>query len=72
MPKDASRYGIEFDQLADRWKALEYEHDQEHPDRNECGGIGGCSMMAAAHGLETQMVDQLENWRLAGTAGGAG
>lgn len=66
----SSRYGPQFDQLADRWKALEYEHDQMHPDRGDCGGVGGCSMMFAAHDLETQMNDQMENWRLYAEAAG--
>lgn len=68
----ASRYGAQFDRLADRWKALEYEHDQIHPDRDECGGIGGCTMMAAAHDLRTQMREQLDNWRTRGTRTGGG
>jgi hypothetical protein len=59
-----SRYGSEFDRLADRWCALETEHDQLHPDRDECGGVGGCSLMAAAYDLRTQMRDALESWRV--------
>jgi len=59
----ASRYGAEFDRLASSWRVLEDEHDQIHPDRDECGGVGGCSMMFAAHQLETQLIDQLGEWR---------
>lgn len=63
IPMEASRYGSAFDRLADRWRALETEHDQIHPDRDRCGGVGGCSLMYAAHDLETQMQEQLEDWR---------
>jgi hypothetical protein len=58
-----SRYGAQFDALADRWAALEAEHDQVHPERSECGGVGACSMMYRAHELETEMTDALEEWR---------
>ena len=58
-----TRYGSTFDALADRWAALETEHDKQHPDRNECGGVGACSMMFAAHDLETRMIAELEQWR---------
>jgi hypothetical protein len=64
QPGKGSCYGSDFDRLADRWRALEYEHDQVHPDRNDCGGVGGCSMMRAAHDLKTQMGEQLATWRL--------
>jgi hypothetical protein len=60
-----SRYGAEFDRLADRWAALEHEHDAVHPDRNDCGGVGGCPMMMQAVTLEQQMVDDaLYAWRV--------
>jgi hypothetical protein len=59
----ATRYGGTFDALADRWAVLEAEHDKQHPDRGECGGVGACSMMAAAYDLRTQMIDELEEWR---------
>lgn len=58
-----SGYGAEFDRLAHRWAIIENEHDREHPDRNECGGVGGCTMMRVAHDLETRMMDVLETWR---------
>lgn len=61
-----SQYGAEFDRVAQRWAVLEDEHDKQHPDRNECGGYGGCPMMRAAHDLETQMADALEVWRKRG------
>jgi hypothetical protein len=61
-----SRYGAEFDRLADTWATIEKEHDKQHPDRSECGGLGGCSMMAAAFDLRQQMIDQLEAWRSEG------
>ena len=60
----ASRYGVAFDRLADRWAVLEGERDKQHPDRGECGGVGGCSMMAAGHDLETAMIEALEEWRI--------
>lgn len=59
----ASMYGLRFDQLADRWGVLEAEHDLQHPDRDQCGGVGGCSMMCAAVDLERAMLDELNEWR---------
>ena len=61
----ASQYGAEFDRLAETWRVVENEHDKQHPDRDECGGVGGCSMMFAATGLEHEMVEALEAWRAA-------
>lgn len=58
-----SEYGTEFDRLTRRWAVIENEHDRHHPDRDQCGGVGGCSMMFAAVGLEHEMVDALEEWR---------
>lgn len=58
-----SRYGAGFDQIADRWAALEGEHDLAHPDRNDCGGVGGCPMMRRAHMLSEEMIDALDEWR---------
>jgi hypothetical protein len=58
-----SQYGAEFDKLAETWRVVENEHDKVHPDRSQCGGVGGCSMMLAAHRLESDMVDTLEAWR---------
>lgn len=58
-----SRYGTTFDLLASRWAALEREHDVVHPDRDACGGVGGCVMMRRAHDLKTEMTDELEKWR---------
>jgi hypothetical protein len=65
-PAHISRYGVVFDALADRWAALEAEHDLVHPDRDHCGGVGSCSMMLRAHQLETEMTDALERWRTEG------
>jgi hypothetical protein len=59
-----SRYGVVFDQLADTWATLENEHDRQHPNRDECGGVGGCSMMFAAGDLMTRMMDALLDWRI--------
>jgi hypothetical protein len=63
MPRP-SKYGREFDEYAERWANLEGEHDLIHPNRSDCGGVGGCSMMRAAHDLKTNMIDALEARRL--------
>jgi hypothetical protein len=62
-------YGREFDDLAQRWAVLEIEHDKQHPDRNECGGVGGCSMMFAAVRLQQDMIEALQVWRGARESG---
>lgn len=56
-------YGPEFDLLAAAWANLENIHDQCHPDRSHCGGVGGCTMMAAAVDLQHKMIDALRDWR---------
>lgn len=56
-------YGERFDHLAETWRVIENEHDKQHPDRSECGGVGGCSMMFAAVDLQHEMLDCLEVWR---------
>jgi hypothetical protein len=61
----ASEYGAEFDALAEKWRVLENEHDKQHPDRSDCGGVGNCSMMFASNRLESEMVDALDAWRAA-------
>lgn len=58
-----SRYGRVFDQQADEWARLEGEHDRMHPDRGQCGGVGGCPMMRAAVELQHDMIDALTKWR---------
>lgn len=58
-----SQYGAEFDRKAERYSAVEAEHDRQHPDRSECGGVGACSMMFAAVTLEQEMVAALREWR---------
>jgi hypothetical protein len=58
-----SQYGAEFDRRAERWRVIENEHDRHHPDRNECGGVGGCSMMFAAVRLGQEMIEALTEWR---------
>lgn len=63
-----TRYGTEFDRLADTWATIENAHDKQHPDRSECGGVGACSMMFAAVGLQHEMVDALGEWRRGGVA----
>jgi hypothetical protein len=59
-----SEYGAAFDELARTWRTIEDAHDKQHPDRDQCGGVGGCSMMFAAVGLEHEMVQELTEWRL--------
>lgn len=59
-----SEYGNQFDRLAARWAVLENEHDKQHPERDQCGGVGACSMMYAAVGLEQGMIDALSAWRV--------
>lgn len=58
-----SEYGAEFDRLATTWRVIEGEHDKQHPDRGDCGGVGACSMMAAAVDLEHSMIEALGEWR---------
>lgn len=58
-----SKFGRPFDSLAERWAVIEGEHDRIHPDRSRCGGVGGCTMMAAAYDLRAQMIEALEDWR---------
>lgn len=58
-----SEYGATFDALAERWRVIEGEHDRIHPDRNDCGGVGGCSMMRAAVDREHEMIEALNEWR---------
>lgn len=60
----SSIYGAKFDALAVRWANLEAEHDEVHPDRSDCGGVGVCPMMRQAHGLEELMGDEMDEWRL--------
>lgn len=59
-----TRYGLAFDLLADRWAAIEAEHDRQHPDRGDCGGVGRCSMMFAAVTLQQEMIEKLTDWRV--------
>lgn len=63
-------YGPGFDSLAHRWAIIENEHDKIHADRDECRGVGGCTMQAAAYDLRQQMTDELKGWR--GRVPGAG
>jgi hypothetical protein len=60
-----SEYGADFDRLAAEWRTIENAHDREHPDRNECGGVGGCTMMRVANRLEQDMIEVLDAWRVA-------
>lgn len=58
-----SAYGAAFDKLAEQWAVIENAHDEIHPDRGDCGGVGRCSMMHTAVRLEQEMVDALDEWR---------
>lgn len=60
----SSTYGRKFDSLAHWWAIVENLHDEEHPDRDDCGGVGGCTAMRIAVRLEQQMIDTLEEWRV--------
>lgn len=67
-PRDAqtkrtSRYGKRFDERADEWARLENAHDLMHPNRSDCGGVGGCPMMMAAVENEQSLIHWLEEWR---------
>jgi len=64
-----SIYGEEFDQLAAEWRTLENAHDREHPDRGDCGGVGGCTAMLLAVDLQHRMMDALWEWRTREPAG---
>lgn len=37
-------------------------HDHVHPDRNDCGGVGGCALMRAEHDAETRVINRLEQF----------
>jgi hypothetical protein len=58
-----SVYGMLFDSIAHRWRVIENEHDNQHPNRTDCGGVGGCTMMRAAVDLEHEMIKALDEWR---------
>lgn len=58
-----SQYGNRFDTLAEEWRVIENAHDRQHPNRDQCGGVGGCSLMFAASELESEMVEALNEWR---------
>lgn len=34
-------------------------HDAVHPNRSDCGGVGGCALMRAEHRAETEVIDVL-------------
>jgi len=34
-------------------------HDAVHPDRNDCGGVGGCALMRAEHDAEVAIIAAL-------------
>lgn len=57
------RLGVEFDRVVEEWAAVEDAHDRIHPDRDDCGGVGGCTMMRAGHDAEKKIMDALEEWR---------
>jgi dihydroxyacid dehydratase/phosphogluconate dehydratase len=63
-------YGEEFDDLAHKWAVIENQHDKLHPDRDQCGGVGDCSMMFTANVLESEMTEALHEWRKRATSNG--
>lgn len=42
------------------WENVLHGHDAVHPDRNACGGVGGCALMALEYDSRTKVVDMLE------------
>lgn len=55
------------DQLR-QWQDVLRAHDHVHPDRDECGGVGGCALMMAEHTLFAEQVcDRLERLTRRGT-----
>ena len=34
-------------------------HDAVHPDRDECGGIGGCALMKCEHHQEQEVIEEI-------------
>lgn len=36
-------------------------HDAVHPDRDVCGGVGGCALMRAEHDAEVEVTDCLDH-----------
>lgn len=36
-------------------------HDAVHPDRDACGGVGGCALMRAEHDAEQDVIEALEH-----------
>lgn len=36
-------------------------HDAVHPDRNDCGGVGGCAIMRAEFDTREAVVDSIEH-----------
>lgn len=61
---EMSQYGAEFDRKAERWAAIEDEHDRYHSNRSECEGLGACSLRCAANTLEQEMLEALRAWRV--------
>lgn len=35
-------------------------HDAVHPDRNDCGGVGGCALMRAEHDAQEEVTDAVD------------
>lgn len=35
-------------------------HDHVHPDRDECGGVGGCALMMTEHTVGEDVQDGIE------------
>lgn len=61
-----NQYGSKFDSIFERWMVIEGEHDRLHPERSQCGGVGGCSMMFVASQLENEMLEELTEQRRSG------
>lgn len=64
----SSVYGKAFDEWAGEYARLENDHDRMHPDRSDCGGVGGCPMMREAVDIEHKLINLLDVWRKRNTS----
>lgn len=48
-----------LDSVMQQYVTLIRAHDHVHPDRNVCGGIGGCRLMQGEHDLEEEIAATL-------------
>ena len=58
-----NRHKTILDRLNDdirRHREVVVGHDSVHPDRGDCGGVGGCALMMTEYETEQAVIDQLE------------